>query len=112
MWYPATAAQPKRRPWALFLPLLIPVVVLAGFAAYVLLTPSKPRPLVPPPGHHGALVWGDGIFASTPEMRAWLQQHGGRYPSWASRHPRGVSLITSPRKEHSARSKHVKRASR
>jgi hypothetical protein len=79
--------------------LLIPVVVLAGFAAYVLLSPAKAKTLVPPPGHHGALVWGDGIFANSPEMRAWLLQHGGRYPSWARRHPHGVSLIT-PRKRH------------
>ncbi|HZT15790.1 MAG TPA: hypothetical protein VFA19_07550 [Gaiellaceae bacterium] len=99
-WYTPVVVEPKRSQWRLFWPLLIPVVVLVGFAAYVYLTPQKPHPLVPPPGRVGALVWGDGIFASTPEMQAWLRLHGGRYPAWATRHPRGVSLISKRDKAH------------
>ena len=108
-WYPVP--ERKRRAWPMFLPLLLPLVVLAGFAAYVLLTPAKPHVLVPAPGHRGALIWGDGIFASSPEMRAWLLQHGGRYPSWAKKHPHGVSLIVPMRKPHRhvTRTQHTKK---
>jgi hypothetical protein len=109
-WYPAS--YQRRRQWTAFLPLLLPVLVLAGFAAWVLLTPVKTKPLTPAPGYHGSLVWGNGIFAKPPELSAWLRQHGGKYPTWAHKHPHGVNLITVRRRAHPVRHKTKKPASR
>ena len=102
-WYASPTR--KRREWTLFLPLLLPVLVLAGFAAWVLTSHSKPKTLTPAPGRQGSLVWGNGIFAKPPEMRAWLAQHGGRYPLWAHKHPHGVKLITVKHRAHPVRHK-------
>lgn len=103
-------AEPTRpaRQWPIFLPLLIPVVVLAGFAAFVLLSPAKPKVQEAPPGHVGSLIWGDGIFADNREMSAWLLLHGGRYPIWATRHPHGVKLITTKSRLVRRAGKHAK----
>src|SRR2546429_370499 len=99
-WHPAP--RQERRSWPIFVPLLIPLAVLAGFAVFVVLTPFTPTTKEPRPGGVGALMWGDGISANNRERSAWLRLHGGRYSAWVRRHPAGLTLIT-PRKKHATR---------
>jgi hypothetical protein len=87
---PAAAAdRPRLR---IFLPLALPLVVLAGFAVYAVLTPFRAEP-GPPPGKQGALVWGDGIFADTAELKAWLRLHGASYRAWLHAHPAAARMV-------------------
>jgi hypothetical protein len=86
-------AQPEQPSFRMFLPLGLPVAVLAGMAAFALLTPFRPHP-GPPPGKPGALVWGDAIFANTAELKAWLKLHGDpSYSVWLGRHPAAARLV-------------------
>ncbi len=83
----------------LFVSLLLPFAILATVGAYGLLRSSDSTNL-PQPGSRGALVWGNGIFASRVEMKAWLNLHGGGYRAWARRHPAALRLV--PRKSRVA----------
>jgi hypothetical protein len=75
-----------------FLPLALPIVVLLAVLAFAALTPYK-HTTGPPPGAPGALVWGNGIFANTFELKAWLTQHGASYRAWAKQHPAAIRLV-------------------
>jgi len=75
-----------------FLPLALPVVVLLAVLAFAALTPYS-HTTGPPPGTPGALVWGNGIFANTFELKAWLNQHGASYRTWAKQHPNAIRLV-------------------
>jgi hypothetical protein len=93
--YPATSMTPaprKQRPFRLFLPLALPFAVLIGVGVFGALTPFK-HDAGPPPGAPGALVWGNGIFANSFELKAWLKLHGASYPAWAKQHPAAVRLV-------------------
>jgi hypothetical protein len=90
----------KRGSNALFLPLAVPFVILAAVAVFSVAYPStfaKPRG----PGSAGSLVWGDGIFANSSELRAWLKLHGSSYEAWAKMHPQALKLVSLPRPTHS-----------
>jgi hypothetical protein len=90
----------KRGSNALFLPLAVPFVILAAVAVFSVAYPStfaKPRG----PGSAGSLVWGDGIFANSSELRAWLKLHGSSYEAWAKMHPQALKLVSLPRPIHS-----------
>jgi hypothetical protein len=93
-WVPAGAhVKRRRRQWPAFLPLFLPILVLAAFAAYYLLTPPKSKVIEPPPGHVHSLVWGNGIFATDHQLAPWLHARGANYRGWAKLHPAGVKLI-------------------
>ncbi len=77
----------------IFLPLAVPFVILIAVGVFALVSNPKPAVATPAPGVRGSLVWGDGIFARTVEMKAWQRLHGGSYGSWAKQHPAGLSLI-------------------
>jgi hypothetical protein len=74
-------------------PLAVPFAVLLGVFAFANLQPSKHTIASRP----GALVWGDGIFASTTELHAWLRLHGGSYHAWVRQHPQAFRLMTAQR---------------
>jgi hypothetical protein len=80
---------------------------VAGFAAYGVFAPSSPTELQPP-GKGGALIWGDGIFASKAELRPWLRVHGGTYPVWKARHPAALRLLTTGKHRHAVKRRHVR----
>jgi hypothetical protein len=82
------------RPFRVLLPLALPLVVLVAVLAFAALTPYK-HTTGPPPGAPGALVWGNGIFANTFELRAWLNLHGASYRAWAKQHPAAIRLINA-----------------
>lgn len=94
--YPLPQVRPPRqsrpRPLRLFLPLALPFAVLAAIAVFSALTPFSYTP-GPPPGTPGALAWGDGLFANTFEVKAWLTLHGASYPAWKRHHPAAVRLL-------------------
>jgi hypothetical protein len=84
-----------------FIPLLLPFLILIGIGVYAAVTPYASTNL-PPPGQRGSLVWGDGIFANEFEFKAWLRLHGGgSFTQWAKLHPAAVKLV-KPRKHHAA----------
>ncbi len=74
------------------LSLALPFVILAAVAGYSVIRPTSSADL-PQPGSRGALVWGNGIFASRSELKAWLNLHGGGYEAWARRHPAALRLV-------------------
>ena len=76
----------------LFLPLVVPFAILVALAVFAVATQKAPAG-APAPGSRGALVWGDGIFARTPEMSAWLRLHNGSYRAWATQHPAALQLL-------------------
>jgi hypothetical protein len=76
----------------LFLPLAVPFAILIALAIFAVVTQKAPAG-APAPGSRGALVWGDGLFARTPEMRAWLVLHNGSYRAWAKQHPAALHLL-------------------
>jgi hypothetical protein len=86
---PAPATQGALR---VFLPLALPFAILAGVAVFAVLTPQH-QVSASGPGHPGALVWGDGIFANRVELKAWLAQHGGSYQVWLRDHPSAKVLL-------------------
>jgi hypothetical protein len=88
----APPRQKDRVPLRVFLPLALPLVVLLGVLAFAALTPYS-HTTGPPPGAPGALVWGNGIFANTFELKAWLNQHGASYRAWAKQHPAAIRLV-------------------
>jgi hypothetical protein len=80
-------------PTRVFIPLILPFLILIGIGVYAAVTPYDSTNL-PPPGQRGSLVWGDGIFANKVELRAWLRQHGARpFDVWAKSHPAALSLL-------------------
>jgi hypothetical protein len=88
-------------PTRVFIPLLLPFLILIGIAVYAAVTPYDSTNL-PPPGQRGSLVWGDGIFANETEMKAWLKLHGGAsFTEWAKHHPAALSLV-KPRHRRTA----------
>jgi len=97
----AAAPRPRGVPTRVFLPLLLPFLILIGIAVYSAVTPYQSTNL-PPPGQRGSLVWGDGIFANEIELKAWLRLHGaGSFRHWAKHHPAALSLMR-PRKHRTA----------
>lgn len=80
--YPPAPVESRRtgqRPHKVLLPLALPFVVLAGVAVFGVLTPYH-QASAPPPGRPGALVWGNGIFANSFELKAWLGQQAPPTP--------------------------------
>lgn len=47
------------------------------------------------PGESGALIWGEGVFSSALELKAWLEARGVNYKEWARRHPEAVKLLVA-----------------
>jgi hypothetical protein len=88
-------------PTKVFIPLLLPFLILIGIGVYAAVTPYDSTNL-PPPGQRGSLVWGDAIFANRTELKAWLRLHGaGDFRVWAKDHPAAMRLVT-PRKHRAA----------
>jgi hypothetical protein len=81
-------------PTRVFIPLILPFLILIGIGVYAAVTPYASTNL-PPPGQRGSLVWGDGIFANKVELKAWLRQHGARpFNTFAKSHPAALNLLT------------------
>jgi hypothetical protein len=47
------------------------------------------------PGESGALIWGEGVFSSALELKAWLEARGVNYKAWARKHPEAVELLVA-----------------
>jgi hypothetical protein len=95
------AAAPSRRrqpfPKMLIASLALPFVILLSIVAFS--TFRAVRGTEPPaPGHVGSLVWGDGIFTTRTQLKAWLALHGGDYTYWARHHPGALKLLLHPAK--------------
>jgi len=75
-----------------FLPFVLALLVLLGTTAYGILQPQN-HVTPPAPGQRGALVWGDGIFATRSELSAWLYLHHASYATWARKHPAALRLV-------------------
>jgi hypothetical protein len=86
--------------WA-FVSVALPFAILAGIAVFAAVSPYESTK-TPPPGTHGSLVWGDGIFSNRVEMKAWLKLHGAHYAPWAKLHPKALSLVKPLPKPHRA----------
>lgn len=85
-------ARPARLPWNVVLPWALAAAILVGTAVLAFLPREvKARPAAP--GHSGALVWGNGVFANALELEAWLRIRGVSYKTWARRHPAAVKII-------------------
>jgi hypothetical protein len=103
----AVAARPRGRPVMperprlrarVFLPFVLAFLVLAGVAIYGALKPTKAT-LANPYGPPLGLVWGNGLFQSQAELRAWLRNHGVSYKTWAKTHPAAREIV-SPSSKH------------
>jgi len=94
--YAATPAQRRRPlPKTLIASLALPFVILLAIVAFSIFRAARAtEPL--PPGHVGSLVWGDGIFTTRTQLKAWLELHGGDYTYWARHHPRALRLLVHP----------------
>ena len=47
------------------------------------------------PGETGQLIWGEGVFSSALELKAWLEARGVNYKAWARKHPEAVELLVA-----------------
>jgi hypothetical protein len=94
----AQQRQSRRRAWVFF-PMLIAFGIIIGVAVYSVVSPYTIKQAPPAPGRHGALVWGDGIFANQAQLKAWLKIHGASYRVWRKTHPAALALV-KPRKHH------------
>ena len=47
------------------------------------------------PARPAQLIWGEGVFSSALELKAWLEARGVNYKSWARRHPEAVELLVA-----------------
>jgi hypothetical protein len=93
------AAAPRRSrpvPKTLIVWLALPFVILLAIVAFSIFRAARATQ-PPPPGHVGSLVWGDGIFTTRSQVKAWLLLHGGSYRVWARHHPGALRLLLSPR---------------
>jgi hypothetical protein len=94
--YPVAAVrsgQRRHKQLRVFLPLTLPFAILVGVAVFTPLTLNEGA-APSAPGRPGALLWGDGIFANTFELKAWLRQHGSSYSRWERQHPAAAHLVT------------------
>src|SRR5207237_2984462 len=100
MAFAAQMASPRRsrRAWVFF-PMLIAFGIIIGLGVYSVVSPYTIKQAPPAPGHRGALVWGDGIFANRAQVKAWLTLHGASYRAWRKTHPAALALV-KPRKHH------------
>jgi hypothetical protein len=92
----AQQRRSRRRAWVFF-PMLIAFAIIIGLGVYSVVSPYTIKKAPPAPGRHGALVWGDGIFANQAQVKAWLKLHGGDYRVWRKTHPAALALL-KPRK--------------
>jgi hypothetical protein len=76
-------------------------MIIAGIAVFGIVSPYSFKPSPPPPGTHGSLVWGDGIFSNQAQLKAWLSIHGASYDEWVKTHPAALQLV-KPRPKHRA----------
>lgn len=72
------------------------VVLIAGAGVLWLhvartLTEAKPVKVAGPPP--SAIVWGDRVFSTSNQLRAWLDSRGMSYRGWAQRHPAAVRIV-------------------
>src|SRR5689334_20873114 len=87
-------AQGKRQSAAwVFVPLAIAFLIIAGIAVFGIVSPYSFKAKPPPPGTHGSLVWGDGIFSNQAQLKAWLGIHGASYDQWVKTHPAALRLV-------------------
>lgn len=96
-----TAKEPHHAAAWVFVPLATAFLIIAGIAVFGIISPYSLKPTPPPPGTHGSLVWGDGIFSNQVQLKAWLRNHGASYSAWVKTHPAALRLVR-PRAKHSA----------
>jgi hypothetical protein len=87
------SGQRRHKQLRVFLPLALPFAILVGVAVFAPLALNEGA-APSAPGRPGALLWGDGIFANTFELKAWLRQHGSSYSRWKRQHPAAAHLVT------------------
>jgi hypothetical protein len=97
----AQQRRSRRRNWVFF-PMLIAFAIIIGTAVYGIVSPYEVRTAPPAPGHHGALVWGDGIFSNRAQVQAWLKLHGASYRVWRKTHPAALALVKPRVRKHHA----------
>ena len=97
----AIGRAPRRRQSAawVFVPLATAFLIIAGIAVYGIVSPYDAKS-PPPPGQHGSLVWGDGIFSNRAQLKAWLGIHGASYGAWAKTHPAALRLVKPRTRPH------------
>lgn len=81
------------RSWPAYVWLALPFAILAGVAVFGVLSPYTLNQKPGAPGQVGALVWGDGLFSTPAQVRAWLKEHGASYEAWAKAHPAAVGMV-------------------
>lgn len=88
--------RPKRSvPSAFVLPWLLTVAILVGVGAWAFWPREAELRNPEKPGASGALIWGEGVFSSALELKAWLEARGVNYKDWARRHPEAVELLVA-----------------
>jgi hypothetical protein len=97
-----TAKKTQHAAAWVFVPLGIAFLIIAGIAVFGIVSPYSLKPAPPPPGTHGSLVWGDGIFSNQAQLKAWLRIHGASYDEWVKTHPAALELVKPHAKHHSA----------
>lgn len=81
------------RSWPAYAWLALPFAILVGVAVFGVLSPYTLHQKPGAPGQVGALVWGDGLFSTPAQVRAWLEEHGASYEAWAKAHPAAVGMV-------------------
>jgi hypothetical protein len=95
--YAATAPRRSRPvPKMLLVSLVLPFAILVAIIAFSIFRAAQAKEPVPP-GQRGSLVWGDGIFSTRTQVKAWLLLHGGSYTDWAKHHPAALKLLVPTR---------------
>jgi hypothetical protein len=85
----------RRFPPTIVLPWLATAAILVATATFAF-WPREPELRQPKkPGESGALIWGEGVFSSALELKAWLEARGVNYKEWARRHPEAVELLVA-----------------
>jgi hypothetical protein len=74
---------------------LLTVAILVGVGAWAFWPREAELRNPEKPGESGALIWGEGVFSSALELKAWLEARGVNYKEWARKHPEAVELLVA-----------------
>jgi hypothetical protein len=93
--YRSRTGSKRRFPSAFVLPWLLTGAILLGAGGWAFWPREAELREPKKPGESGSLIWGEGVFSSALELKAWLEARGVNYKEWARRHPEAVELLVA-----------------
>ena len=93
--YRARTRSKRKLPSAFVLPWLLTGAILIGAGGWAFWPREAELREPKKPGESGSLIWGEGVFSSALELKAWLEARGVNYKEWARRHPDAVELLVA-----------------